>query len=848
MSIINKYYLDIIKFVNSLVIKIDDIRIHQNYHAYVKHGYLPPNKSDSKYYQNITGTLNKNDYKVYWNGEELTREYLNDNLYLKNVLMYDTELRNKLCLDNPGMSDYIRGCMLDITMEEFLETENYKIIYYDKTILSENELGIINDLEAFIKMYMRTYHNPKFMVKELYLSGLLSNLYSAMKSYLIALKFENANTNKVDLFHLSNKLNSYKHTYNYSKVFDLPTNIWLYGNIDRLKHNVGKNEILDSILYKVFDDNIIGVAKISINNKLPVLQEDKIDDITSEFFTPDYIFKNDDANMSCYNISGNEYTADEIASLLMDNKLLTNVNVYDKYKEDLLLQSLNNKHLTNMMVLDTPEKVRIYYTNNFIYTISNFLYLNKNNDYLFTIDYYNNENSKLYKLSMNDVEHIIIYMLFELYGIDTNLELVCSGIYDSKLLNKNNILSKTWYKDTLSTIYDYIIDIPNLDQPVINLTTLQNNLIAKREIEKRGWLVISNIIDNTIRTDIEFILEKMFITQTYAYNKDTVTNYLTDNNLLSFVSNTNVKLLNDLLSKISNIYIDDTVNILEKYNKIKHFFNNVTSYTVNLLINNTFTDKYNINNVGGNVNIGYKPFIDIKSIDYDMYEELEVVLRDLPLNDDNIVTYNPEQNYTTIQMFSDDLSCSISLSTNIGLTESYTKSLTGKPFKLDMNALDISDESISKHTDNYITKPDYYSDNLNLVLETDEVSGVGTYGYSDKKTIGKPYTIKYIGSFYEDINSDEITTLINPTQTETVLFKDNDIMSNTSIDNHHTEVVIGRSVIKLYKPDTTNLVVNDGTVISSNSNIVTDSNTNTNTLDTNVLDEINNTYTESDTN
>lgn len=725
MNNINEYYKNTIVFINSLVIKIDEIRIHQNYHTYVKNGLVPPTKYTSKYYQNITAVLNKNDYPVVLpSGDVLTREYLNANLYFKEVLMkYGVEFNN-LIVANPGMGDYIRGCITDVEIDLVKTSENYKILSYKQGYLQENELSIIPKLEKFIHNYFTTYGNRKLMIDNLFLPAQLSELYPALVLYTITLKFGNIKTHKVDEFHLSNSLLSYKDTYTYSKIFDLSTNIWLYGNVDRLKHNVGKNKILDEVLLKVLDVNNYGVGNLRSEKLKPVFNQTDFEDYTKEFYKNDYRLTITDRNSSNYNISNKAYTVDVFSNILINNKLITNYPASRFNIENEYLKQVDDIQLTDIFLLDQPEKINVHEYNMFSFLISNLIFIIRNNKPSFVIDFYNPLDTKLYKLNMEDIENIIIYNLISLYNIPVgDMYLKCNGIYGSNTIDKNTILKQTWYKTRIAPVLDYILDIPNLNILPNNPTTLLYKLSAIRQIDLRAWFTMSNIVDNTAKADIKYMMSNILNNKEFLYNTTDVVDYLNSNKLTGFMSNITIGSLSDIITSVTGIEVDSTKLIVENFSKVINFFDNFTSYTVDLTMDNEFLDKEILNSTSGGINMGYKPFLEIKDTSVKFYEELDTYILatgfldtvlDYTLNDNDIVNIADVSNSLPCLFSQEDIS-------NIEYT-SKTKLLRGKKYVVTGNVLNLLDANLYYSIDNQVTDSKTVKETMPIISDSDNIS------------------------------------------------------------------------------------------------------------------------------
>jgi len=700
MNDIEEYFRNTIIFVNSLVIKIDEIRIHQNYHTYVKYGLTPPVKSSSKYYQNITSVLNKNDYNVILpNGDTLTRAYLINNLFLKETLEKYTSEFDTLVLANPGMSDYIRSCINNVTTAQVESSEDYSILYYKKGYLQENELSIIPKLEKFIYNYFNTYGNRKFMIDELFLPAQLSGLYPALVLYILTLKFDNIKTHKVDSFHLANSLLSYKGTYNYSKIFDLSTNIWLYGNISRLKHNVGKNKVLDEVLYKVLDTNNYGVGNFQVEGLVPVFNQSDFEDYTKEFYTNDYKLTIKDSNSSVYNISNKAYTLGAFSTVLINNKLIANYTTSRLDNEDTYVKNQTGLKLTDIFLLDQPEHIRTHEYSMFTFLISNLINLIRSKKLTFVIDYYNPLDTKLYKLNMVDIENIIVYSLFKLYNIpDGDMSIKCSGVYDESTFNKITILQQTWYKDRISSVLDYITSVNNLNLYPNNPISLTYKLTAIRQLDLRAWFALSNIVDNTAKTDIKYMISNILTNKEFTYNTVNITSYLNSHKLSGFLSNVTIASLSDLLTKSTGLEVDSTKILVDKFNKVINFFDNLTSYTVDLTMDNEYLDKVIANSTSSGISMGYKPFLDIKGTSIKFYEELDTYIEATGFLDTVLDYTLNNAMITSVKDITNTLPCLVSPdSIQPILTFTSSKLLRGKKYVVGSNIINVDESDI--HTD-----------------------------------------------------------------------------------------------------------------------------------------------------
>ena len=642
---IHDYYTSIIRFVNSFTIKIDEIRKQLDFQLYVQYGKKPPPLENNKYVLNLQGKLHPTDYKVYTNSivkynSELTVDLLDKNHNLKNDLLKFGNTFNRLCINNPGMSTYIRGCLNPITYPEYVNLPNYSLIYYNKDFLLENEIEIIPLIEQFIKDFMYRYHNKKYMIDELYLPSMLDTLYNGLVLYIITLKLKNTLTNKADLFHIYHKLSSHKYLYNYMDSFDLSTKIWLYGNINNIKTNVGMNKTLNKILNNVLNKNTIGVGKIVLNKEKPSLNKDIINKHDLEYYSNNFSYTVVPANNSLFNIEDKSYEIPYLNNIYRDNMLIPKTS--NITSESNIVKSKNNnmyRENTKTFILDEPNKINVSYLNNFTQAVSNILYLIRNKKIDFIIDYYNELDYHIYKLYPIEIEYLIVYGIYKFYGLPKEqINFILEGIFDKSKINKENILSKTWYKDMNNSSIEYLLSDKNLNLATNNIDNLKTYLKSINDISKKAWYLISNSTDNTLKNDIKQIVTNIHHVEKFTYDINYIVDYVENGKLSNFFTNDQLYLKNifKLIETISNITMFPIENLEKRFKRIIQFFNKTTSYTINLIMDLNFGDIYESNHSINSINLGYKSYLEVKDADWDLMDEANYIIRSYGFKDSEL--------------------------------------------------------------------------------------------------------------------------------------------------------------------------------------------------------------------
>jgi len=553
---------------------------------------------------------------------------------------------------------------------------------------------------------MLNRNNPGYMLDELYLPMLLSNLYQGLVMFVLTKRLENMLTNKTDIFHINNHLSSYKSIYGLLDVFDKHTNIYLYGNIRRLKINLGKNKVLNEILEKVYNRNIYGVGKIEFYKNKPTLVNDNINNHEVEYYNNKYSFKIDKANNTFYNLLNKELDTKEVITLedgsgyVYNNMLLNDYNIDTKYS-NLFIKTLVNKADTKTFVLDSPERISTHYNNAFIMALSNLLYNLSDTSVDFYITYYNPIDLKVYKLSGLDIKNILLANIIKMYDIDTdfiNIEL--SGIYIPQ--EKDVVLASTWYKDKNSNIYDFIIkDINNSFFNHNDLTDYFNRLYT---IEKNIWYLMSNSIDLTIKNDIRIISNHILQNKYINTNVSSIEDYITLNNLSSFTRNNPIDNIVTILDNLISLPIRPFKNIMDRFHKLISFFDKVTSYTIKLTYDSEYKSVFVNNITKANLNLGYKSYIEIKDAIWHKYDEVDYYILNMKIQQDNIkvnknidyIKYNikPIRDFSILTIYDSIMNKGIITG---GMYTRMRNYIPGEPYatKYDNDSIDIFNNNIN---------------------------------------------------------------------------------------------------------------------------------------------------------
>lgn len=304
MNSLDKHIKETITLTNSLSIKITDLAIGVNKGLFLKHKITPDiDKRKWKYYLNISGAPHETNLEIKPNGSKqpiaeltlietgkrypITKNLLLNNPYSRNELKKGESYYKELILRYPTEEAYIKGCLYPCDIEKAINAEDGTILAYNDKLVESGEVNLIKELEKFIKSFLKRWHVKEYtLTDELYLTSMLSVLYSTLPNKIINIRLDKINTNEVHSFHLENYFNSNLKLWDHMTIFNKETIYWLYKNLPYLIKNIGKNDTLNKIVNKVFDKNMIGVGEYVLYRNNP-----EVSKTPNNMLIPSYVNK-----------------------------------------------------------------------------------------------------------------------------------------------------------------------------------------------------------------------------------------------------------------------------------------------------------------------------------------------------------------------------------------------------------------------------------------------------------------------------------------------------------------------------------------------------------------------------
>jgi hypothetical protein len=166
------------------------------------------------------------------------------------------------------------------------------------------------------------------------------------------------------------------------------------------------------------------------------------------------------------------------------------------------------------------------------------------------------------------------------------------------------------------------------------------------DLERRIWYMISNVNDLMIKNDIRIMSKSLIVSEKRTINIDDAYDYIIENGLDVFSKN-NAFLNNILLmGYVTKLDLRPDVTIVERFKKLITFFDKTSSYTIQLIYDNEFKDTFVNNVTKNNLNLGYKPLMEVKDAKWYKYEQVNYLIKNAIVKSDMLDVRDTQVNKT----------------------------------------------------------------------------------------------------------------------------------------------------------------------------------------------------------
>jgi len=287
MYTIEKYMNDIVLLARSITIKHHDIGIIMNLGIIAAGGAAPSNNlAEWKYYLNLSGvkhpTNNTINVAPVEGGlaVELTPGMLDTHPATRSALDSRGSMYDNLVKEYPDDILYINGCISPVDINKAISAKDGTVLSYSMQYIEPQEFSLVRELSTRISGFFTRWYIKEYNITDsLYMSSVLSVLYSNLPNIISDIRLADVNTAEAHSFHIEHFFRSHLDIWDSVKNLDQTTQRWLYKNLITLINNVGTEETFNTVISKIFAANGIGLANYRLkqsahtHNAIPAVGE-----------------------------------------------------------------------------------------------------------------------------------------------------------------------------------------------------------------------------------------------------------------------------------------------------------------------------------------------------------------------------------------------------------------------------------------------------------------------------------------------------------------------------------------------------------------------------------------------
>ena len=240
----------------------------------MKYGATAVDKYDPtswKYYLNICGLYHSLDTQMLITSLDTLEEivFSKENLAIHTATakayQYGTRYYYSLLNKYPLQNQLIMGILYPADMERAIDAEDGSILAYPDGLVEEQEITLLEELEAFIKRYLVRWNVQAFgLTDSLYNASYHAVLYLNLLPKLLNLRLKRCKTYEAHSFHIRMYLSSHGRLDRFMPYMTLKQCLYLYREINYIDRNSGKVEQLAELIDKLLTDRQIPVSEYSV--------------------------------------------------------------------------------------------------------------------------------------------------------------------------------------------------------------------------------------------------------------------------------------------------------------------------------------------------------------------------------------------------------------------------------------------------------------------------------------------------------------------------------------------------------------------------------------------------------
>lgn len=623
MYSINDYIKHTIMFSNSIVVKSLGAAIAINKTVMnLTFTTIPQDKTTWRYFMNISGKKHptNNDVMVYiietGKKELLTKEILDKYPVTKKELLNNESYYDDLINEYPKDRLYIHGCLYPVDMKTAIAAPEGTILAYNPKYVEDAEYSLIKELNSFTTNYFKRWYIKEYtIVDELYIAGVLANLFAILPAKIMNIRLSKIMTPEVHSFHMEHFFRSTLDLWEPAQVLTPASRMWLYKNLRYLKNNIGKNSTLNTIIEKIFNANAMGLGSYNIRvNDVAYNLDSRTNDpkkipISEPIFTrPSNVLSG--IKLNNYYAADNNKTIDtdtvinlELNSLKID-KLNNEPTDRDKFIINNAVKDINNtvydKQDTKIIELSSSKLFKMYGSDIYKVILDHWVYFTQNNVVEYTIEYVDPNTNSIYTVNPRIA---LLIMLKYLVYVTGNPKLKLTKLFYNYVLNPDSdIIYEILYKlkeDGLTDVmFNQLVSLyPNANRYISGTRETCEYIKSSIDFYTACWYADANSSSISVSANIKHLLQLATIYGTYDLT-DKPDGETIDELLLKEGIEIDVTMDYDVVGAIQALFkaavlidVDSQSEMDSSIELYMELLNKLTSYTVQTINSKTEEEK-----------------------------------------------------------------------------------------------------------------------------------------------------------------------------------------------------------------------------------------------------------------
>lgn len=374
----NNYYQlyvnSVMQLAQTLVIKSADTADAQNawVNILAQQGLVPPvdelTPTTWRYYMNLAGQYHPADTMMRVVSLDTLEEidFTIANLAIHRATyagyQFGTRQYEELVSLFPDQEILIQGILHPVDINVAIAAPDGKILYYDPTLVEENEYNLIRKIQLFIDgMYSRWVNKKYNMAHEYYPIVYHAQMYMFLPMEIMNIRKEACLTIEAHSYHVRSYLASHLGLDAYLDYMTTKQALYFYRNINYIERHTGEQATFDALLKIIMTERKLPLSAINMRHDLAAMPQQ---------LDPTVIFDRIHLNDGVSATDSNTLNLDELLSL--EKPLARNNATVQQDVEPVITEEMQGS-LSNQLYTKVLESSMIDYSNSEPYNLPDIL-------------------------------------------------------------------------------------------------------------------------------------------------------------------------------------------------------------------------------------------------------------------------------------------------------------------------------------------------------------------------------------------------------------------------------------------------------------------------------------------